>query len=149
MVWVRTEWNVNWERGKAFLQESKDPLQDTEKMKERAAATRCEASPREPFRHVCEDFPNLWKDTGNVVGIPENQFMEIPLVDNWRELYKPGQARVYPVGKRDQEVIDTEFDKLYAEKRMEYTKTPTPFSIPCFVVLKYTAGKGHEVRRAT
>ena len=27
--------------------------------------------------------------------------MEIPLVDNWESLYKPGQARVYPLGQND------------------------------------------------
>lgn len=45
-------------------------------------------------------FPNLWKDTGNVINVPEDQWMEIPLVDNWRDFYKAGQARVYAIGAR-------------------------------------------------
>ncbi len=88
---------------------------------------------------VVDKFPNLWKDTGNVVGVPESQHMEIPLLDNWEELYKPGQARVYPLGQRDREVIDKEFDKLYTQNRLEWTTISTPFSFPCFVVWKNAA----------
>lgn len=58
-------------------------------------------------------FPDLWRDTGNIIGIPEDQYMGIPLLDNWEDLYKPGQAKVYPLGQRDKDVIDKEFDKLY------------------------------------
>ena len=38
--------------------------------------------------------------------------MEIALVVNWEEIYKPDQAKVYPVGQRDKELIDMAFDKL-------------------------------------
>ena len=85
-----------------------------------------------------EAFPNLWKDTGNVTNIPESEWMDIPLVDNWQEQYKPGQARVYPVGPKDREIIDEAFDKLHSQGRMEWTSTATPFSFPCFVIWKET-----------
>ena len=95
---------------------------------------------------VVESFPNLWKDTGNAK-ISESEFMEIPLVENWRDLYKPGQAKVYPVGQRDKAVIDSAFDKLHEQNRMEWTTTATPFSFPCFVVWKDTpdGAKGRVV----
>ena len=32
--------------------------------------------------------------------------MDIPLVDNWRDLYKAGQAKVYPVGPKERDMID-------------------------------------------
>ena len=95
---------------------------------------------RVSIAQTVDSFPNLWKDTGNVVNVPELQHMEIPLVDNWESLYKPGQARVYPVGQRDKQVIDAEFDKLHAQDRMEWTTTATPFSFPCFVVWKNVPG---------
>lgn len=85
-----------------------------------------------------EAFPNLWKDTGNVTNIPESEWMDIPLIDNWQEQYKPGQARVYPVGAKDREVINEAFDKLHEQGRMEWTATATPFSFPCFVIWKDT-----------
>lgn len=60
--------------------------------------------------------------------------MDVPLVDNWKESYKPGQARVYPVGARDKEIIDEKFNKLHKQGRMEWTTTAIPFPFPCFVV---------------
>lgn len=62
--------------------------------------------------------------------------MSIPLVDNWTEVYKPGRAKVYPVGPRDRAVIDSDFNKLHEQGRMSWTNEPTPFSFPCFVVWK-------------
>ena len=64
--------------------------------------------------------------------------MDIPLLDNWRELYKPSQARVYPLGKADKQVIDEQFNKLHTQDRIEWTSSATPFSFPCFVVWKDT-----------
>ena len=92
-----------------------------------------------------EAFSSLWQDTGNVANIPEAEWMDIPLVDNWQEQYKPGQARVYPVGPKDREVIDEAFDKLHEQGRMEWTSIATPFSFPCFVIWKDTV-KGSKGR---
>ena len=60
--------------------------------------------------------------------------MDIPLVEDWRERYKPGLARVYPVGKSDKDLIDETFDKLHATGRMEWTTEPTPFTFPYFIL---------------
>lgn len=68
---------------------------------------------------VINRYPSLWQDTGNVTNVPESQWMDIPLVDNWTEIYKPGQVRVYPLGKADREVINNSFDKLHEQGRME------------------------------
>ena len=87
---------------------------------------------------VVKDFASLWEDRGQQAKIPENEQMQIPLVDNWEEIYKPGQARVYPVGIQDREVVDQTFDKLHEQGRMKWTKKSTPFSFPCFVVWKQT-----------
>ena len=85
---------------------------------------------------VIENHPKVWQDTGNVTNIPEDWHMEIPLVEKWREIYKPGQAKVYPVGPKDRAIIDPDFDKLHAQGRMEWTTTSTPFAFPCFVIWK-------------
>ena len=68
---------------------------------------------RASLASTVDAFLTLWQDTGNVVNVPEAEWIEIPLVDNWESLYKPGQARVYPIGQRDKAVIDKEFDKLH------------------------------------
>ena len=95
---------------------------------------------RTEIAKTVDAFPTLWEDTGNVANVPESEWMEIPLVESWEALYKPGQARVYPVGHRDKQVIDAEFDKLHDQGRMEWTTAATPFSFPCFVVWKNVPG---------
>lgn len=70
---------------------------------------------------------------------------DIPLLDNWRDLYKPGQAKVYPLGRQDKEVVNQAFDKLHTENRLEWASTSTPFTYPCFVVWRETP-KGRKGR---
>ena len=88
------------------------------------------------LQNAVESYPNLWIDHGNTARLPESQWMEIPLLDNWQELYKPGQARVYALGQQDRQVIDAAFDKLHSQGRMAWTSEPTPFTFPCFVIWK-------------
>lgn len=83
---------------------------------------------------VVNELPHLFEDRGNVVDVPKSEWMDIPLLDEWREKYKPGQARVYPLGANDRAQVDKAFDKLHDQDRMERTSTATPFSFPCFVV---------------
>ena len=61
------------------------------------------------------------------------------MLDNWRELYKPSQARVYPLGKADKQVIDEQFNKLHTQDRIEWITAVIPFSFPYFVIWKETS----------
>ena len=83
---------------------------------------------------VVHDHSGLWKDRSNVVDIPKTKWMDISLLDDWQEKYKPGQAWVYPLGANDRAIVDKAFDKLHEQDRMEWTISLTPFSFPCFVV---------------
>lgn len=84
---------------------------------------------------VVNELPDLWKDKGQAI-VPEKDWMSIPLIDNWAEKYKPGTAKVYPVGPKDKAIIDEDFDKLHQQGRMSWSNDPTPFSFPCFVIWK-------------
>ena len=53
--------------------------------------------------------------------------MVIFFVENWRELYKPGQIQMYLIEKKNRKIIDKQFDKLHEQKRMEWTPTATLF----------------------
>ena len=88
---------------------------------------------------IVDKFGSLWEDRGQQVRMQEDELMEIPLVDDWEHVYKPGQARVYTSGRRDRQVIDETFDKLHTQGRLDWTKKSTPFSFPCFVVWKQTS----------
>ncbi|KAI0996568.1 hypothetical protein K3495_g11612 [Podosphaera aphanis] len=69
---------------------------------------------------------------------PNGDDMPIPLIDGWETKYKPGQARTYPVGKLDRDLIDKTFNELHEQDRLSWTKGHTPFSFLCFVVWKNT-----------
>ena len=44
--------------------------------------------------------------------------MKISQLDNWKELYKPEQVKVYSLGTKNCELIDEVFDKLYKQSCM-------------------------------
>ena len=83
---------------------------------------------------LTKEFPTLWEE-GGFVKIPEKNWMKLPLRSDWESRVN-GRAKVYPVGIKDKEVMDKTFDKMHAMGRLEWTKGPTPFSFPVFVVWK-------------
>ena len=93
------------------------------------------------FETIVNNYPSLWKDDGGVVDVPEHQWMEIPLVENWRKNYNPRQAKVYPLGTKDRQEVDKMFNKLHEQGRMEWTTNATPFTYPCFVVWRTVDGQ--------
>ena len=52
-------------------------------------------------------------------------------------------AKVYPLGLKDREVVDKEFDQLHEEEKMDWTTKPTPHGHPVFVV--WSTVDGHSV----
>ena len=100
----------------------------------------------ERLRNVVYQYPTIWTDTGGFADVPEDKWMTIPLKEGWQDKTK-GKAKVYPLGIRDREIVDKEFDKLHAQGRMEWTSEHTPFTFPVFVVWRELNGsrKGRAV----
>ena len=86
------------------------------------------------------EFAEIWVDRGGFVDLPQEDWMRIPLRADW-ESKITGKPKVYPLGVRDRAVVDKVFDKLQAQGRLEYTKQPTPFCFPVFVVRKGDEGR--------
>lgn len=82
---------------------------------------------------IIQAYPRLWEDHGNIVDVPEPNWMPIPLIDD-RQLKYTCKAKVYPLGKADKDEVDKEFDKLQEQGKLEWSNQPTPFSYPCFVI---------------
>ena len=40
---------------------------------------------------------------------------------------------MYPLGPKDREIVNTEFDQLHCQGRVDWNG-PTPFTYPCFVM---------------
>ena len=76
---------------------------------------------------------SLWTNTRTTMDLPEDQLMDILLIANWEEKFKASITRVYSLGSKDCEIVDTEFDQLHCQGRMDWSG-PTPFTYPCFVV---------------
>ena len=90
---------------------------------------------REALSGLVEEFPTLWTDDG-FVQVPEEEWMKLPLKSDWESRINGKGAKVYPLGLRDKEVVDKTFDELHRQGRLAWTKQPTPFSYPVFVVWK-------------
>ena len=84
---------------------------------------------------VIAEFAEIWIDQGGSVDLPKEDWMRIPLRADW-ESKITGRPKVYPLGIKDRLIMDEVFDKLQAQGRLEFTKQPTPFCFPVFVVHK-------------
>ena len=84
---------------------------------------------------VVAEFSEIWNDKGGSVDLPQEDWMRIPLHADW-ESKITGKPKVYPLGIKDRAIVDEVFDKLQTQGRLEFTKQPTPFCFPVFVVHK-------------
>ena len=99
------------------------------------------------FSDLVDEFPTLWKDEGSV-DVPMDEWMKIPLRSDWESRVKARtNAKVYPLGLKDREVVNKVLDELYDKERVEWTTQATPFSYPVFVVWK-TLANGDKKGRA-
>jgi hypothetical protein len=95
---------------------------------------------------VVNRYPNLWKDKGATVDIPEGRFMTVPLKDGWQNANLG--HRPYALSPRDRAIVDHKFDKLVKDGKLIKTTRLTPFAFPVFVVWKTTFdNKGIPTRK--
>ena len=97
---------------------------------------------RKQLAEVTSAYLKLWQDNPETVDIPEEQYLTIPL----KPEAQVEASKVYPLGPRDQAIVDKEFNRLHEQGKMEWTTKPTRHSYPVFVVWKtiYHAGKEPE-----
>ena len=87
---------------------------------------------------VINHYLSLWKDNKTVVDISEDEWMKISLLNNWKELYKSDQIKVYLLDTKNCKIIDEAFDKLHQQGCMIWTTQFIPFTYSCFVIWKTT-----------
>ena len=59
--------------------------------------------------------------------------MQIPLREDWQTCGAKLAHQVYPIGTKERELIDQQFDTLAKDGKLEFCKDPTPFAFPVFV----------------
>jgi hypothetical protein len=82
------------------------------------------------FAKIVKDY-NIWVDR-SMVDILKDQQLKIPLVDGWQNASLG--SRSYPLGRKDIDFLNTAYDKLHEQGKMEWVDEPTPFAHPLFVV---------------
>ena len=88
------------------------------------------------IKEVLCRYPRIWEDNGNLVDVPEENWLTIPLTSDWRESKFKINQKVYPLSEDARKVVDDVFDKMHAQGKMSFTTGPTPFAFPVFVVFK-------------
>lgn len=59
-------------------------------------------------------FRTLQVDKGSIINIPEENWIRVPLNSNQNlSIVLKLVYKIYPVGTKDRQAIDVEFDKLY------------------------------------
>lgn len=81
----------------------------------------------------------LWNDN-RFANLPEGQWMKIPLKSDWKSRVS-GKAKVYPLGSKDKELVDSTFDELHRTGRMSWSTESTPLSYPVFCVWRNIDGE--------
>ena len=79
---------------------------------------------------VTEKYQDVFTDQGATVDIPEEEWMPIPLKPG----AKPSPSKVYNLSTADRAKLDETFDKLHEQGKMEFSKQPTEFAYPVFIV---------------
>ena len=85
---------------------------------------------RRAFANVVNFYFHFWRDSEKVIKMPQNQWMAI----NTKPGVKINAARMYSVGFQDRTVIDKKFDEFHRQNKMQWTKSPTKYEYPVFVI---------------
>ena len=67
---------------------------------------------------VVKEYPKIWGDTGTSIDVSEDQWMKIPLRDDWESRMPAKAPRIYPLGIEDKKLVDKTFDKLHEQGRI-------------------------------
>ena len=83
------------------------------------------------FESLVAQFP-IWGELEGFVNVPEDDWMEIPLIPNW-ESQVPWN-HVYKQGLKEWQIIDNCFDMLHKQGCMDWVHSHTLSGYPTFVV---------------
>ena len=92
-------------------------------------------------------YESVFKDKGTNVDMPAGDWLKIPLAGDWTSSDAKLAHRVYPMGLKEQQLIDETFDKMHKDNKMEWSTEPTPFGFPVFVAWRTVYTDGKPVRK--
>ena len=71
------------------------------------------------FNYIVAKYPNLWKETGRVIDISEEYWMQVRFKDNWEVIGAKLNHKPYPVPANERAIIDETFNKLHEQGKIE------------------------------
>ena len=94
---------------------------------------------------LVNEYSDVFQNPG-IIRLPPDEWMTIPLVDNWEDKAK-FTSKVYPLGNEARQLVDKTFDTLHEQGKLAWSDKPTPFGSPVFVVYRTVNGvkKGRVV----
>jgi hypothetical protein len=92
-------------------------------------------------------FPNLFTETGRVIDVPEEMWMEVRLKDNWEATGAKLSHKPYPLPANEQAIVNETLDKMHDQGKLEWTQSPTPYAFPVFVAWRVVHKDGKAVRK--
>ena len=84
---------------------------------------------------------HIWINRGTIINIFEKNWLKI----NIKSKTESTSTRVYSLSVKNREVIDKKFDKLHKNNKLEWTKKPTKYGYPVFVVWRGVPPKARAV----
>jgi hypothetical protein len=99
------------------------------------------------LNRIIKKHPNLWTETGRVVDVPEEHWMQIRLKDNWEATGAKLSHKPYPVPQNERVIIDETLDKLHEQGKAEWTQGPVPYAFPVFVAWRIVYKDGKAIRK--
>ena len=81
------------------------------------------------------------------VNMLKADWLKIPLTSDWTLTDVKLAHRVYPMGLKEQQLINETFDKMHKDNKMEWSRELTPFSFPVFVAWQTVYIDGKPVRK--
>lgn len=90
----------------------------------------------EAMRRISEENPRIWEDSGDTIDLPESEWLQVPISTDWQASSAKLGNKVYPLTAEARKLVDEKFDKMHAQGKMSWSKEPSPFAFPVFVVYK-------------
>lgn len=78
----------------------------------------------------------MFRDGGQHVDMPEDQWLQIKLCSNWMTSGSKLDHRKYELRNKEQSLVDKLFETPHDEGKMEFSTESTPLAFPVFVVWK-------------
>lgn len=97
---------------------------------------------------VVNRYSEVWENPGGFANVPENEWMRVPLIDDWQTKIKAMRlGRVYSLGPVEKQLVDEMFDKLHQQGRMQWASNHSPRGYPVFVAWRTQYKDGNAVKK--